>query len=214
MTLTLCAWLAVAREGMAAVLLAACLPIPFLLPRSPASWTLPAAAPLLGLAGLGAAYPAVAGQLSTWGRRAALGAIGWLWLALAEAAIKAPLMFGLADGQRARDSWLHDGWHALTHAIAPIFAAPTALAALAFAVAAATLPLLVRGLRLPLDMIASAVWAGGLYAALLGIQQLAGPGAHARGAAAGAALAAVIAVTAAAVRRARGEAAQGPDRVP
>ena len=217
MTLTLCAWFAspaVAREGTAAVLLAAFLPIPFLLPRSPASWTVPGFAPLLGLAGLGAAYPALAGQASTWGRRAALGAIGWLWLALAEAAIKAPLLFGLADGQRPRQYWLHDGWRALTHAVAPVFATPTALTALAFAVAAALLPVLVRGLRLPLDMIAAAVWAGALYAALLGIEKASGPGVHGRGAAVGVALAAVIAVTAAAARRPRAEAALGPDPVP
>ena len=217
MTLTLCAWLAspaVARDGSAAVLLAAFLPIPFLLPREPAAWTVPGFAPLLGLAGLGAAYPAVAGQAGTWGRRAALGAIGWLWLALAEAAIRAPLLFGLADGQQTRRHWVHDGWGAFQHAIAPVFATPTALTALAFAAAAAILPLLVRGLRLPLDLIAAAVWAGALYAALLGIEKAAGPGVDARGAAAGAALAAVFAVAAAALRRSRREAGLGRDPVP
>jgi eukaryotic-like serine/threonine-protein kinase len=216
-TLTLCGWLAspaVARDGMAAVLLAACLPIPFLLARSPAGWSVPGFAPLLAAAGLGAAYPALAGQASTWGRRAALGAIGWLWLALAEAAVKTPLLFGLVDGQRERRYWLHDGWRALSHAVAPLFASPTALTAIAFAVAAALLPVLVRGLRLALDLIAAAVWAGALYAALLGIETLAGPGVDARGAAVGAAFAAVIAVTAAAVRRSRGEAALGPNPVP
>jgi hypothetical protein len=216
-TVTLCGWLAspaVARDGMAAVLLAACLPIPFLLPHSPASWTVPALAPLLGVAGLGVAYPAVAGQASTWDRRAALGVVGWLWLALAEAAVKTPLLFGLVDGQRERRYWLHDGWRALSHAVAPLFASPTVLTGVAFAIAAALLPVLVRGLRLALDLIAAAVWAGALYAALLGIETLAGPGVDARGAAAGAALAAVIAVTAGAVRRSRGETSLGPNPVP
>jgi hypothetical protein len=120
----------------------------------------------------------------------------------------------LADGQRARDYWVHDGWRALTHAVAPVFATPTALTAVAFAAAAAILPLLVRGLRLALDLIAASVWAGALYAALLGIERASGPGVHARGAAAGAALAAVIAVTAAALRRSRAEAVLGPDPVP
>jgi tRNA A-37 threonylcarbamoyl transferase component Bud32 len=216
-TLTLCAWLAspvVARDGAAAILLAACLPIPFLLPRFPAGWSLPAFGPLLGAAGAGAAYPALAGQAPTWGRRAGLGAIGWFWLALAEAVIHTPLMFGLVAGQRTKHYWLHDGWRALAHGVAPVFATTTALAALAFAAAAATLPLLVRGLRLPLDVIAAGVWAGALYAALVGIGRLAGPGAAPRGAAAGAALAAVIAVTAAAVRRRRSEAGLGSDPVP
>jgi hypothetical protein len=217
MALSLCGWLAspaVARDGMAAVLLAACLPVPFLLPRSAASWSVPALAPLLALAGAGPAYAAVAGQASTWGRRAALGALGWLWLALAEAVVKTPLMFGLADGQRERHYWMHDGWRALEHAVAPIFTSPTALTALVFAVAAALLPVLVRGLRLALDLIAAGVWAGALYAGLLGIEKVPGPGVDARGAAAGAALAAVIAVTAAAVRRKRGETALGPNPVP
>ena len=215
--LTLCAWLAspaVARDGTAVVLLAAFLPIPLLLARSPASWTVPGLAPLLGVAGLGPAYPALAGQESTWARRAALGAIGWLWLALAEAAIKTPLLYGMADGQRTRSYWVHDGWRALAHAVAPVFTTPAALTALAFATAAAVLPLVVRGLRLPLDLIAAAVWAGALYATSMGIGKLSGPGVHARGAAAGAVLAAAIAVTAAALRRRRRKAALGPDPVP
>jgi eukaryotic-like serine/threonine-protein kinase len=203
-TLVMCGWLAspaVARDGMAAVLLAVCLPVPFLLARSPASWSVPGFAPLLAAAGLGPAYAAVAGQASTWGRRAALGAIGWLWIAVAEAAIRAPLVFGLADGQRERNYWMHDGWRALAHAVGPPFASPTMLTALAFALAAVLLPLLVRGLRLALDLIAAGVWAGALYAALVGIERLAGPTVHARGAAAGALLAAVTAVAAAAYRR-------------
>ena len=217
MALSLCGWLAspaVARDGTAAVLLAATLPIPFLLPRSPASWTVPGFAPLLGVAGAGGAYPAIAGQAGTWGRRAALGAIGWLWLALAEAAVKAPLVFGLADGQRTRGYWVHDGWRAVTHAIAPVFATTTALTAIAFALAAAILPLLVRGLRLPLDLIGALVWGGALYAALVGIERLSGPGVSARGAAAGVALGAAMAVAAAAVRRSRMEGDLGQNPVP
>ena len=89
-----------------------------------------------------------------------------------------------------------------------------ALIGATFAVSAVLLPLLVRGLRLALDLIAAGVWAGALYAALLGIEEVARPGVDTREAAAGAALAAVIAVTAAAVRRSRGDAALGPDPVP
>jgi hypothetical protein len=215
--LAMCGWLAspvVARDGTAVVLLAACLPIPFLLPRAPAWWSLPAAAPLLAAAAAGPAYVALAGQAATWGRRAALGAVGWLWIALAEAAIRDPLMFGLVDGQRSRDEWLHDGWRALTHGIAPLFASPLMLTAAAFALFAALLPVLVRGMRLAADVLAAGVWAGALYAAVLGIERLAGPGVPARGAAAGAALAAAIAVSAAAARRPAREPAVEPDFVP
>jgi eukaryotic-like serine/threonine-protein kinase len=216
-TLTLCAWLAspaVARDGTAVVLLVACLPVPFLLPRAPASWSVPALGPLLAWGGAGAAYPAIAGQASTWRRRAALGALGWLWVALAEGAIKSRLVFGLADGQREPDYWVHDGARALAHDVGPALLSPTALTAFAYAAAAAVLPLLVRGLRLALDLVAAAVWAGAFYAALIGIEKVAGPGVHARGAAAGAALAAVISVAAAAYRRSRRGVPLGRDSVP
>jgi hypothetical protein len=212
--MALCGWLAspvVARDGIAVVLLVACLPIPFALPRGPATWTLPAAAPLLAIAGAGPAYAGVAGQAGTWGRRAALGALGYLWVALAEAAVRSPLMFGLASGQRTRSDWLHDGWRAFAHGVAPAVATPAALTAVAFAVFAALLPVMVRGVRLAADLLAAGVWAAGLYAAIAGVGRAVGPGVHARGAAAGAAAAAVIAVGAAAVRRSRREAAVEPD---
>ena len=181
----LCVWLTspdVNQEGTAAFVAAACLPVPLLLPRAPAAWSVPGFAPLLALATLGAGYTAIAGQAGTWPRRAALGALGSLWMALADDS--------LADPQ------------------------PFALRTVAFAAAAAVLPLLVRGIRLPLDLIATGVWAGALYAALLGIEKVAGPGADARGAVAGAALAAVIAVTAAAIRRSRREDRLSPNPVP
>jgi hypothetical protein len=181
----LCWWLTspeVGDEGTAAFVVAACLPVPLLLPRAPAWWSVPGFAPLLALAGAPAGYTAIAGQAATWPRRAALGAIGSLWIALADDALADP--------------------------------GPFALTMAAFAVAAIVLPLLVRGLRLPLDVIAAGVWAGALYAALLGIEEVARPGVDTREAAVGAALAAVIAVTAAAVRRSRAEAALGPDPVP
>jgi hypothetical protein len=188
--------------------------VPFLLPRSPATWTLPALAPLLAVAGAGPAYAAVAGQAGGWGRRAALGVLGYLWIGLAEAAIRSPLFFGLVDGQRPRGHWLHDGWHALTQGVAPLFATPVALCALVFALFAAVLPVLVRGHRLAADVLAAGVWAGGLYAAVLGVEKLAGPGIHARGAAAGAGLAGCIAVVAAAARRRGRKSGLAPDFVP
>jgi eukaryotic-like serine/threonine-protein kinase len=170
----LCVWLAspeVGQEGTAAYVVAACLPVPLMLSRAPAWWSVPGLAPLLALAGAGAGYTAIAGQASTWPRRAALGVLGSLWIALADDTLADP--------------------------------GPFALTTLAFALAAILLPVLVRGLRLPLDLIAAAVWGGALYAALLGIERVAGPGVGTREAAAGAALAAVIAVTVAAVRRSR-----------
>jgi hypothetical protein len=184
-SLGLCVWLtspAVGQDGTAAYVAVAAVPVPFLLPRAPAAWSVPGFAPLLGLAGLGPAYTAIAGQAATWTRRAALGVLGSLWLAVADDTLADPRRF--------------------------------ALMSLTFAAAAVVLPVLVRGLRLPLDVIAAAVWTGALYAALVGIGQVAGPGADEGSAAAASVLAAVIAVTAAAYRRSRAEVALGPQSVP
>jgi hypothetical protein len=79
----------------------------------------------------------------------------------------------------------------------------SALTAVTFVLSAMLLPFLVRGLRLPLDLIAAAVWAGALYAALVGIEKLSGSAVSPREAAIGAASAGVLAVLAAAARRSR-----------
>ena len=181
----LAAWLASPQagdEGMAAIVAAAAVPVPLLLRRAPITWSLPGLAPAAAFAGAGPAYVAIAGQARTWPQRAALGALGWLWIVLARGDVINPLPYGLT--------------------------------AIAFAVAAVVLPVLVRGLRLALDLVAAGTWAAALYAALLGIQRLSGPGSGARSAAVGAAAAAVVAVVAAAVRRSRGEPRLGPDPVP
>src|SRR5215208_4386793 len=67
------------RPG-AAVLVAALAAGPPLLLRSDGrAWSLPAAAPVLGLLGLAGAYPALAGRAPRWSVRAALGALGAWW---------------------------------------------------------------------------------------------------------------------------------------
>jgi hypothetical protein len=213
MAFGLCAWFltpAVAREGMAVVLFVALAPIPFLVAGGPALWSLPVAGPVLAALGAGPAYPALAGQAATWSRRAALGAIGFLWVGLAEAAIRHPLLFGLAGGQHGRGDWLHDGVRALSRGIAPLLVSPLILCAPVWAAFAAVLPLMVRGTRLAADVLAAAVWSTGLYAATIAVSQLAGRGPHPRGAVVGAVLAGVVAVAAAAARRRASQAADGP----
>src|SRR5581483_5899222 len=71
------------REGAAIVLALAALAPPLLLPRSGLSWPVCVGAPVLGFAGLAGAWPAIAARAGSFRRRAALGAIGWLWLVLA-----------------------------------------------------------------------------------------------------------------------------------
>jgi len=124
-----------------------------------------------------------------------------------------------------RGYWLHDGWRALEHAVAPVFGSAVIACAAAWALFAAVLPLLVRGQRLAADVTGAAIWAGGLYAAMRGVEHLAGPGVSARGALGGAVAAALLAVAAAALRRSGAgparaglaggrDAPDGPDLVP
>ena len=83
------AWLAspeAGREGTALLVAAACMPIPFLLPRAGTLWSLPVLAPLLGTVALGPAFVGVAALAPTAPRRAGLAAAGFLWLALGEIA--------------------------------------------------------------------------------------------------------------------------------
>lgn len=215
--ITLMVWLAGplgAREGMAVVLAAALAPAVLLLSRAPALWSVPTVAPALAALGAGPGYAAVAGQASTWARRAALGALGFLWVGLAEAAIRHPLLFGLAEGQQERERWMHDGWRALMHGVFPLLESPLLLCAAAWAAFAAVLPLFVRGQRLAVDLMGAALWATGLAAAVTGVARLADPGAHPRGALLGAALAALIAVACGGVRRGRAPERVEPEPVP
>ncbi|HEX5622343.1 MAG TPA: serine/threonine-protein kinase [Solirubrobacteraceae bacterium] len=161
---------AIAGEpAMAAAMLAAS---PLLLPRDGLVWSVPAAAPLLGLAGLAGAYPALAGAARRAWTRAALGAAGLWWLLLAE-----PLLDrDLALGTRAGD--LPDPV-ALT--LAPLWA-----------LAALVLPWLVAGRAIALDVIGATVWAAALAAATATVADGAGL-AEPRGLAAGAVLAGALA---------------------
>ncbi len=141
------------------------------LPRAGAWWSLPAAAPALAAASLGVAFPALAGLAPRPHVRAALGALGALWLAAAPALA--------ADAAPVGD--------ALT--------AGTAATAALWALAAAVLPLLVRGRGTAPDAIGAGVWAVALAVATPVVAEAAGaepPALAALGAAAGAAAAVLI----------------------
>ena len=82
------------------MLAAALFPVPFLLWRAPAWWSVPLVAPLLGLVSLAGAFPALAGQASTGWRRAVVGALAAWWLLLAEPLAARTLLLGRAPGVR------------------------------------------------------------------------------------------------------------------
>jgi eukaryotic-like serine/threonine-protein kinase len=153
------------RVGTALVLAAGVIFVPLLLPVAGRAWSVGILAPALGLAGLSAAFPALAGAARTWWRRAALGAIGFWWLALAEAASGRTLLFGPAAGTDPRSAWEESPSRALEGALGPLLGSGLLLGAAAWAAAAAVLPWLVRGRSLPLDAVAAGVWCAGVIAA-------------------------------------------------
>jgi eukaryotic-like serine/threonine-protein kinase len=199
-------WLAAppsARPGTALVLAAALAPCPLLLPRAGRAWSLPAAAPLLGLIGLAAAFPALAGQLATLRRRAATGALGAWWLALAQPLLGRDLMLGQLPGSDPLSRWEGSITGAAAHAVWPAVL-PGALLALAWGLSAGVLPWLVRGRSLAADLLGAGLWAVVTASATIALTGLAGTSAAravAGAAEAGAAAAALLAIALCWLRR-------------
>jgi len=197
-------WAALAAPGVALVLLAVLAPVPLLLGRrAAAAWSLPAAAPLLGLAGLGIAFPALAGQARRARTRAALGALGAWWLLLAEPLLGDRLLLGRLPGAMRLPAWDESAGQALEEAVGPLLGSGAVAIALAWALAAAVLPAVVRGRSAAVDLVGAAVWAALLAGATGALAQASGAG-SARGLAAGAVVGALLAVGARALTAGRG----------
>jgi hypothetical protein len=198
------AWLAAPGVGLpgaalvAAAALAAC---PLLLPRAGRLWSVPSLAPLLGLAGLAAAFCAPAGQVRSPLRRAALGAAGYWWLALAEPLLGSRLYHGPPPAAGPARDWAGSVPDAFWQVLAPLCESGALLGAAVWAAAALALPWVVRGRRLLADAVAAAAWAAAVAAGGAAVAGLAGLMADPRGGLAGPALAAAAAV---ALRAARG----------
>jgi hypothetical protein len=158
------------RPGVALLVLAAILPI-VALPvdhgarRGAGGWLLCALAPVLGLAGLAGAFPAIAGQAGRWRMRSALGALGYWWLALAEPLLSRHLWLGPHSGTPARAVWEGSLDSAAVHVIGPLLSLGVLLGAALWATGAMLLPVLVRGRSAALDVVAATVWSAALVAA-------------------------------------------------
>jgi hypothetical protein len=186
-------------DGTALVVGIALAVVPLLLLRAGRLWSAPVAAPLLGVVGIAPAFVGAAGLASTAWRRAGLGAAGFLWLAAAELLGGDELLFGPPTDAHARAEWSGSFSGAVQDAIAPLVLSPAILPVVAWAAFAALLPLVVRGRSLAIDVVGVLVWAAALVAAHQGIAELAAgdvPLGEARGAAAGAAIGAFVAVAA------------------
>jgi eukaryotic-like serine/threonine-protein kinase len=196
------------RAGVALLLLMALLPLA-LAPgergdrRLGMGWLACALAPALGLAGLAGAFPAIAGQASRWRERAALGALGYWWLALAGPLLDRDLWLRMPAETPARVRWEGSLSLAATHVIVPLLTLGVLLGALLWAGGALALPWLVRGRSAVRDVLAVSVWSAAIAAATPALD--AGLSAHAlhpspRGAVLGAIFGGLVAVAARALR--------------
>jgi serine/threonine protein kinase len=152
------------RMGVALLLAAGALPLAALQRRSSPSWVSAAIAPALGVIGLSGVYPAIAGQGTHWRERAALGALGYWWLSLAEPLSKHRLWLGSPPGTPARSVWESSLDSSAAHVIYPLLSLGVLLGCVAWALAACVLPWVVRGHSAWVDVIAATIWAAALCA--------------------------------------------------
>jgi hypothetical protein len=196
------------RTGIALLALAALVPLAVVPAEQGSSrvgvrWLSCALAPVLGLAGLAGAFPAIAGQASRWRDRATVAALGYWWLALAGPLLDRRLWLAHPSGTPARSAWETSLSLTASHVIGPLLAIGVLLGALLWAAGAIVLPWIVRGRSAALDIVAVAVWSAAIAAAAPMLD--AGLSTHAshpspRGAVLGAILGGVVAVAARALR--------------
>jgi eukaryotic-like serine/threonine-protein kinase len=155
----------VGHPGTALLLLAAGAPLLLLPRRAGLGWLTAALAPVLGLAGLAGASPALAGQRTRLLERTALAALGYWWLVLAEPLLERRLWLGAPAGTPARTVWEGSLSSAATHVVGPSLSLDVLYGAGVWAVAAALLPWVVRGRSAMLDVVAAAAWSVALLVA-------------------------------------------------
>jgi eukaryotic-like serine/threonine-protein kinase len=194
---------AVGRPGVALLLLAALIPLLALPRRAGPAWLTGGLAPALGVLGLAGAFPAIAGQARRWSARAALAALGYWWLTLAQPLLAMRLWLGSAPGAPARTAWEGSLSSAAVHVVGPLFTLGVLLGALLWALGAVVLPWIVRGHSAALDVVAATVWSAAIVASAPLVDS--GLGAHAahpspRGAVLGGVLGGALAVAARALR--------------
>jgi eukaryotic-like serine/threonine-protein kinase len=161
------AWQAAAgRAGVSLLVLAAGAPLLALPRRSGPGWLAAALAPVLGLAGLAGAFPALAGQRANWRARATLAALGFWWMALAEPLLSKTLWLGPPRGLPAHAVWEASFGTAASHVVGATLTVELLLGATVWALASMILPWIVRGRSAALDVAAAVAWTIALLAAV------------------------------------------------
>ncbi len=153
------------RPGVSLLALAAGAPLIFLPRRTGPGWLAAALAPVLGLAGLAGAFPALAGQRASWRARAALALLGFWWLALAEPLLAHHLWLGAPAGLPPRAIWEASFDTTSKQVVGPLLTVELLIGAVVWALAATILPWIVRGRSAALDVVAAVAWTVGLLAA-------------------------------------------------
>jgi hypothetical protein len=190
------------RAGGALVLLCAGLLPVILLPRSPTTWPLSAAAPALGVLSLAGAWPAIAARAASPWRRAVLGITGWVWLVVASALADADLYARRPAATPPASAWMPSLQQAVDRVLGPLASTEFVLCALVWGVAAVVLPLLVARRRFPVALVLVTVWSAMVVSAIatfLGVNHSRGAGMPAT-AVLGAIAGAIVALAPAALR--------------
>jgi hypothetical protein len=156
---------AVGRGGVSLLLLAAGAPLVLLPRRAGPGWLAAALAPVLGLVGLAGAFPALAAQRTGWRARAALAALGFWWLTLAEPLVTARLWLGPPTGVPPRGVWEASFGTAASAVVGAALTPELLVGAAVWALAATILPWIVRGRSAALDVAAAVGWTVALLAA-------------------------------------------------
>jgi hypothetical protein len=203
LALAVIAWLAITgRPGVALLASAAAAPLLALPRRGGPGWLAAALAPVLGLAGVAGAFPAIAGQAPRWRARAALGALGYWWLLLAEPLLNRRLWLGEPSGAPPLRTW-EGSLSSAAHVVGPLLSLGVLLGVALWALGSIVLPWIVRGRSAALDVVAATIWSAAIAATAPILDSgLSGLPAHPspRGAVLGAVLGGAIAVAARALR--------------
>jgi eukaryotic-like serine/threonine-protein kinase len=154
------------RAGVSLLVLVAGAPLLALPRRSGPGWLASAIAPVLGLAGLAGAFPALAGQRADWRARATLAVLGFWWLTLAESLLRRHLWLGPPHRLPPQAVWEASFAKAATQVIGATLTVELLVGAAVWALASVILPWIVRGHSAALDVGAAVMWTIALLAAV------------------------------------------------
>ena len=163
--------LAASAPGAAVCLILLSAPIVFAPYEPGPALPMPVLAPLLGVVGLAGAFPALAALPRRGLERAVVGALGYLWLVAVEAMLRKDLFLSVT--QPASSGWQDSVGSGISEVLIPALTPLSLLGAAVWAIAAFSLPLVVRGRFLALDALGFIVW----IACLISAERLLGQGA-------------------------------------